>query len=207
MTSEEWSLFAFFVIFVLVVMVPVGIVLSMPLGVLLSPFAALICYLRARSMGLSPGYYARIGALYSTILFLPWIYLIVRMFGRTVPNILIGMGYFVLYTMWALGSILVISLMTFVYGVATFSFNTEVDSRYVYALGFCILLVLLCGDVVMWILSMVRLDRFHRNSVPNERILPNRVHITPFAYALVWIVVAVIVWFVGLYIPNEGWPV
>lgn len=194
-------------LFATIVITPMIIVLLMPLGVLLSPFAALICYLRARSMGLPPGYYARIGALYSTILFLPWIYLIVRMFGKTVPNILIGMGYFVLYTMWALGSILTISLMTFVYGVATFSFNTEVDSRYVYALGFCIFLILLCVNVLMWILSMVRLDRFHRNSVPNERILPNRVYMTPFAYALVWIVVAVIVWFVGLYIPNEGSPV
>ena len=196
-----------FAIFVAIMLAPIIIVLLMPLGVLLSPFAALICYLRAHSMGLPPGYYARIGALYSTILFLPWIYLIVRMFGKTVPNILIGMGYFVLYTMWALGSILVISLMTFVYGVATFSFNTEVDSRYVYALGFCIFLILLCVNVLMWILSMVRLDRFHRNSVPNEGVLSNRVYITPFAYALVWIVVAVIVWFVGLSIPNEGWPV
>ena len=196
-----------FAIFVAIMLAPIIIILLMPFGVLLSPFAALICYLRARSLGLPPGYYALIGALYSTILFLPWIYLIVRMFGKTVPNILIGIGYFVLYTMWALGSILVISLMTFVYGVATFSFNTEVESRYVYALGFCILLVLLCGDVVTWILSMVRLDRFHRNSVPNERILPNRVYITPLAYALIWIVVAVIVWFVGLSIPNEGWPV
>ena len=195
-----------FAIFVAIMLAPIIIVLLMPLGVLLSPFAALICYLRAHSMGLPPGYYARIGALYSTILFLPWIYLIVRMFGKAVPNILIGMGYFVLYTMWALGSILVISLMTFVYGVATFSFNTEVDSRYVYALGFCIFLILLCVNVLMWILSMVRLDRFHRNSVPNERILPNREYMTPFAYALVWIVVAVIVWFVGISIPNDGWP-
>ena len=97
-------------LFAAIVITPMIVVLSMPLGVLLSPFAALICYLRARSMGLPPGYYARIGALYSTILFLPWIYLIVRMFGKTVPNILIGMGYFVLYTMWALGSILTISL-------------------------------------------------------------------------------------------------
>ena len=205
MTSEEWSLFAFFVIFVLVVMVPVGIVLSMPLGVLLSPLAALICYSRARSIGLPPGYYARIGALYSTILFLPWIYLIVRMFGKTVPSILIGIGYFILYAVWFFGSTVVISFVTLGYGIVALGFSTDIERTYVQILGFCMLLALLCINVVTWVVSMVRLDRFHRSSIPSEGILPNRAYIMPFAYALIWIAVSPILWYGGISILSDGW--
>lgn len=189
-------------IFAAIVLTPMFIVVSMPFGVLLAPFAALICYMKARSMGLPPGHYARIGALYSTILFLPWIYLIVRMFNKTVPNILIGIGYFVLYAMWFFGSVLVMALMTFIFGGATFSFDSEVEYRYVYALVFCIFLVLLCVNVVMWVLSMARLDRFHRNHTPSEEILPDRAYIMPFAYALVWIAAAGILFVVMITLLN-----
>ena len=187
------------------IFIPMIVVLSMPLGVLLSPFAALICYVRARSMGLSPGYYARIGALYSTILFLPWIYLIVRMFGKTVPNILIGIGYFVLYAVWFFGSIAVISWFAVGYGIVALGFSTEFERTYVQIFEFCMLLVLLCVNVVTWVVSMVRLDRFHRNSIPSEGILPNRAYIMPFAYALIWIVAFLILWSGWVFIIREGW--
>ncbi len=189
-------------IFAAIVMTPIIIVFLMPFGALLAPFAALIFYIRARSMGLPPGHYARIGALYSTVLFLPWIYLIVRMFNKNVPNIFIGMGYFVLYAMWFFGSILVMALMTYGY-VGAAIFEIEVDYTYVYILGFCTLLVsLFCVNVVMWVLSMVRLDRFHRNHIPSEEILPERAYIMPFAYALVWIAAAAILFVAGIALIN-----
>ncbi len=72
------------------------------------------------------------------------------------------------------------------------------EYRYVYALVFCIFLVLLCVDVVAWILSMARLDHFHRNHIPSEGILPDRPYIMPFAYALVWIAAAAILFSVGI---------
>ena len=187
------------------IFIPMIVVLSMPLGVLLSPFAALICYLRARSMGLSPGYYARIGALYSSLLFLPWIYLIVRMFNKTVPNILIGIGYFVLYAVWFFGSIAVISWFAVGNGIVALGFSTEFERTYVQILEFCMLLVLLCVNVVTWVVSMVRLDRFHRNSIPSEGILPNRAYIMPFAYALIWIVAFPILWSGWVLIIREEW--
>lgn len=200
--GTQIALFIFAAIFAAVVMIPIIIVFLMPFGGLLAPFAALICYVRARSVGLSSGHYARMGALYSTILFLPWIYLIVRMFNKNVPNILIGIGYFVLYTMWLFGSILVMSVMTFIVGGATFSFDSEVEYRYVYALVFCIFLVLLSVNVVMWVLSMVRLDRFHKNHTPREEILPDRAYIMPFAYALVWIAATGILFVAGIALIN-----
>lgn len=187
------------------IFIPMIVVLSMPLGLLLSPFAALICYVRARSMGLPSGYYARIGALYSSLLFLPLIYLIVRMFNKTVPNILIGIGYFVLYAVWFFGSIAVISWFAVGNGIVALGFSTEFERTYVQILEFCMLLALLCINVVTWVVSMVRLDRFHRSSIPSEGILPNRAYIMPFAYALIWIAVSPILWYGGISILSDGW--
>ena len=53
--------------------------------VILSPFAALTCWLIARSRGLSQYRYAAAGALYSILFILPLIYLVLRMYGRSVP--------------------------------------------------------------------------------------------------------------------------
>lgn len=187
-----------------IVITPIIIVLSMPLGVLFAPFAALICYIRARLMGLPPGRYARIGALYSTILLFPWIYLIVRMFNKSVPNFLIGIGYFALYTIWFFGSIVVVAAVVITSGIVAFGFSTEIERTYGHILAFCAALIILCVDVVAWILSMALLDRFHRNHIPSEEILPDRAYITPFAYALAWIVAAVMLWVVGLALVGKG---
>ena len=43
-------------------------------GVVWTPIGAMTCALIARTKGLSPGRYAMIGALYSTLSFLPWVY-------------------------------------------------------------------------------------------------------------------------------------
>ena len=179
-------------IFAAIVITPIIIVLSMPFGVLLAPFAALMCYMRARSMGLSPGHYARIGAMYSTFLLLPWIYLIVRMFNKTVPNSLIGIGYCVLYTVWFFGSIVIVAALAILSGVVALGFSTDVERTYIHILTFCAALIILCVDVGAWILSMARLDHFHRNHIPSEGILPDRPYIMPFAYTLAWIALAVI---------------
>ncbi len=178
-------------------MLPALIVLSMPFGVLFAPFAALICYIRARSMGLSPVHYTRVGALYSILLFFPWIYLILRMHNKTVPNFLIGIGYFVLYTMWFFASIVVFVVIAIFFGIVALGFFTEGEGTYIHILMFCAVLITLCVDVGAWILSMVRLDRFHRNHIPSEEILPDRAYIMPFAYTPVWIVFAVIFWYSG----------
>ncbi len=178
-------------------MLPAFIVLSMPFGVLFAPFAALICYIRASSIGLPPGHYARIGALYSTLLFFPWIYLIVRMFNKSLPNLLIGIGYCVLYTAWFFGSIVVLAVVAIFIGIIALGFSTDVERTYIHILLFCAVIIILCVDVVAWILSMARLDRFHRNHIPSEGFLPDRAYIMPFAYALVWIA-AVILFLVGI---------
>ena len=185
-------------IFAAIVITPIIIVLSMPLGILFAPFSALICYIRARSMGLPPGHYARIGALYSAFLLLPWIYLIVRMFNKTVPNILIGIGYCVLYAIWFFGSIVAVAGLAIFSGIVALGFSTDIERTYIHMLLFCAALITLCVDVVAWILSMARLDHFHRNHIPREEILPDRAYITPFAYALVWIAAAAILFLVGI---------
>ena len=64
------------IVFVAAVGFPVFGALAMPLGILWAPFAAVLCSLRARSIGQSPWRYAAIGALYSSLLLLPWVYLV-----------------------------------------------------------------------------------------------------------------------------------
>ncbi len=176
----------------------------MPLGALLSPFAALTCALRARSMGLSAGRYAAIGALYSTLLFLPFCYLVLRMYDKTVSSAFVRAGYFILYTVWFLTSIVGTSVAAFFTGLT--AFGTDHSAGTVAALGgdplvvptavgaavFCTLIILLCANTAAWILSMTGLVRFHKNSAQNSGILPHRAYIMPFAYALGWIIAGVI---------------
>ena len=66
-----------------------------------SPFAALICGVIARKTGLSVWKYALAGAICSTLLFVPWVFLIQRMRNRKISyNEIFNPIYFGLYTTW-----------------------------------------------------------------------------------------------------------
>ena len=76
------------------------------IGVLWSPFAAVMCYNKAESAGLPSIRYALIGALYSALFLMPLIYLTARMDGRRVPYFLVVLGYSLLYgCIWLVGAI------------------------------------------------------------------------------------------------------
>ena len=63
-------------------------------------FGALTCFLVARSRGLAPLLYARWGAACSLLLILPWLYLLTRMCGRSVPQLLVVLSNIAVFGIW-----------------------------------------------------------------------------------------------------------
>ena len=80
------------------------IVMSMVIGLLGAPFAALICAIIARARGLGQSY-AGTGAWYSMLFILPWFYLVLRMLGVQVSKGVTQLGYAILYGVWLYGAI------------------------------------------------------------------------------------------------------
>ena len=75
------------------------------LGVGFAPFSAAICALLAHRRGLGAGRYALAGGIYSAVLFLPSVYLMARLAGRTPPALLVILVYLGLLALWLAGSV------------------------------------------------------------------------------------------------------
>ena len=74
------------------------------IGIVWTPFAAVTTAIVAKNRGLvalpsgpSAGDYARAGALYSALLFFPWIYLIARILDRPLPVLIVIVAYTAIY--------------------------------------------------------------------------------------------------------------
>ncbi|MYE55317.1 MAG: hypothetical protein F4X34_09020 [Chloroflexi bacterium] len=82
------------------------IVMSMVLGLVGAPFAALICVIVSHFRGLGNSY-AGTGAWYSMLFIMPWIYLVLRMIGYKSfgSDRLAQLGYTILYGAWLYGAI------------------------------------------------------------------------------------------------------
>ena len=76
------------------------VVLAVLFGLVWAPFGALICRRIARSRGFNPRRYAIAGAVYPVLFFLPWVYLVRRMRGRSVSVVVVRNIYFLLYGAW-----------------------------------------------------------------------------------------------------------
>ena len=183
---------------------PIFVPLAMPLGVFWAPFAALICALRARSIGQSAKRYAAFGALYSTLLLLPWIYLMGRMYGKTVPAGWVTLGYVLLYLVWASTMALNLSVGFAAYTGAGLVKPTDVDRLIGYGV-FAVVVV----NLSTLVQSIVKLSRNHNHSLYTdgspEGMLPHRGYIMPYAYALIWLAIAIsmlLLW--GLYEDIRG---
>ena len=74
-------------------------------GLVWAPFGALICRRIARSRGFDPRRYTIAGAVYPVLFFLPWVYLVMRMRGRSVPIVVVRSIYVLLYGTWLVLSI------------------------------------------------------------------------------------------------------
>ena len=170
-----------------VFVVGVLVVLASPvLGLIWAPFAAWLCARAARARRLDSRKFAVAGAVYSILLFWPWVYLILRIRGKRVPGRAVHVVYIILYSIvWPASGL-------------TIMFATLGSSRWFVMV--CLALVL-C-NVVTWFISHRRLAGWHRRhgrSMPNEadEVLPNRAYIMPFAYTLGWVLVAATAWALG----------
>lgn len=157
--------------------------IGVAVGLLWAPFAALICGRVARSRGYDGRKYAVAGAVYSTLFFWPWVYLVARLYNRTIPaSIVRGTYYMLLGVIWP-----TISL-----GFIPLAFALPHPFWIV-----CILLLTASG--VMWIISMRKLAGWReqcedqQNSYVGE-VLPHRAYMMPFAYTFGWLLVVVILW-------------
>ena len=73
------------------------VVIGLVVGWIWAPFAALVCAQVARAQGLDSRRFAAAGAIYSILFFWPWVYLVLRMHGKSVPSPVIRGAYIVLY--------------------------------------------------------------------------------------------------------------
>ena len=157
--------------------------LSMPLGILWSPFGALICALIARRRGLPVKYYAGMGAWYCALLLLPWIYLVLRMMGRAVSRGWISFGYFILYAVWFIGSVCLMALITML------SFVNRLEPLVVGVFANCLLVTLLAANVYMWISSVRAMSGARMapkdDQEADHRIIPDQFYLRPFLYAFI----------------------
>ena len=187
------------VVTILGVVVYVGAVVVFPslvagpgiaVGVLWMPFAALFCARAARSRGLDSGRYAVAGAIYSILLFIPWVYLVLRLRGRELPSSLVRMAYIILFFgIWPLAT-----LSTF------FSALFAVPLRP--------LLLVLPASAVTWLISIWNLWRANKRANAcgdelSDAMLPHHAYIMPFAYATLWTLFAATTWAATNYIEPD----
>ena len=146
------------------------------LGALWAPFAALLCAKEARRRGLDPRRYAKAGALYSVLFFFPWVYLMARMRGRTVPVAAVSAVYVLLYVVWLYGSVLV-------------SLSIAIFETPLTFLGLIWALISVCAWYVSLAMLIIRRRSKADESDDCGELLANRVYLAPFALALVGLTV------------------
>ena len=76
------------------------------LGLVWSPFAALITRRLALRRGLDGGRYALAGAAYSVFLMFPWLLLVITMIRVRLPRSVVLWSYVLLYLVWLVGPII-----------------------------------------------------------------------------------------------------
>ena len=159
-------------------------------GLVWAPFGALICRRIARSRGLNPRRYAIAGGVYPVLFFLPWVYLVRRMRGRSVSVVVVRNIYILLYGAWLVLSIWSLSMFMYV------AIRTK-DFRGALIEGLMLILSILVffGSLVM--IDVVRKKAKYRTvgrpgesdeSIPDD-VLPHIAYMLPFAYLMLWLAV------------------
>lgn len=168
-----------------------SIVLSMVLGLLWSPFAALICGLVSHVRKLPASGYGGAGFRYSILFLLPWVYLVLRMTGLPIPRVVVRAGYGLLYGLWiaaAAGSVVGGLVVTGLY------FTGNEDARGADAT------LLISGGAFIGVLAFVslrKLLRRHRDDPGDSPSVPMRTAYVSM-YAL-WPLFALGVFFQGMF--------
>lgn len=168
-------------------------------GILWAPVGAIVCGASAYFRGLHPVRYAIAGLVYSAFLFLPWIYLILRIHKVPIPRFVVRIAYIVIYLFWfvifLVGVILAIST-----GASVFrgDFPADTPPELLAQLPSPFMVYLGIGVVVLqgvtWLISLIwlmRVDKSRRQQgdISDGASLPSPAYIAPFALILVWFVI------------------
>lgn len=165
-------------------------------GLLWSPIGAWICWRTARSKGFQPWRYAIWGAIYSVCFFLPWVYLLLRMHGRSVSVSGVKTVYKFLYGIWLFGPIpsLLIPPITWLqvtYSDTLWSSAERIaEIRELRFLHFAMLITSILMFVGSLVMIAVAANRSKQKIVdPSEstrEVLPDIAYILPFALLEFW---------------------
>ena len=163
-------------------------VVWLSIGVIWTPFGIWICSRIARTLGLPTARFAAAGAAYSLAMFLPWIYLVLRMKGARVPRSIIVTAYAILYTTWVGFESSFSSLAMGIGGLGGLE-------SWLYFIPFILLLIIsVCAllDFLPWQLG--EMSAFGCDS--DDGILPPVRYIIPFAL----LSLNHLIWFIMLYL-------
>lgn len=161
-------------------------------GLLWSPIGAWICWRTARSKGFQPWRYAIWGAIYSVSFFLPWVYLLLRMHGRSVSVSVVKTVYKFLYGIWLFGPIPSLLMPPITYLQVTSGDSAESIAE-IGELRFWFLAMLITS-LLMFVGSLVMIDvaaNKSKQKVVNQpestrEVLPDIAYILPFALLEFW---------------------
>ena len=170
--------------------IAVGVSLWIPMllqifGLPWAPFAAWICARSARKKGLDVRRHAVAGALYSALMFWPWVYFILRMNGRDVPAVLIRLFYIYVFAAWILGAVFWMLILAIASHPGT-------DTLYEFSNPWVILsymeYALVLANVIAWFVSLRMLRNRRRRAAGSENrsdAMICREYLTPPAFAIV----------------------
>ena len=141
------------------------------LGLIWSPIAAAITWRLASNRGLNGKVYATAGAGYSILFLGPWLYLTLRLVGKTPPRWMVSFSYVLLHGVWS-GLV----FLTGTYGIGT---ATNLLQEIIYTmLGIAMLALLLLSLPVL-----LHTRRIKRRE--GSQVLPNFGYLFPFIGAWV----------------------
>lgn len=166
------------------------VVLAVLFGLVWAPFGALICRRIARSRGFDPRRYTIAGAVYPVLFFLPWVYLVMRMRGRSVSIVVVRNIYILLYGAW-----LVLPIWSLYEFMSVSLRGEDFGGALTTGLGLISSILVFFGSLVM--IAVVRKKAKYKivdppgqsdESIPDD-VLPHIAYILPFAYLMFWLAV------------------
>ena len=186
----------------LMLWVAVAVALLGVIGLLWAPVAAASCAFVARARKLPPGLYASSGAKYSILLILPWVYLLIKLFGRSLPFLLLATVYALIYVVWAVGLIGGQAV-----SIAYFVLNSYGDDPLplggsIFWGGLTLTAASVSTFTLIWTLRRVhqRAQRGREDSYSPPSPLLDARYLEPFGWLLGWALLEVILAFiVGVY--------
>ena len=177
------------------------------IGLVCVPVAAISSYVHAKARGLLASEHAIRGAGYSASFLLPWLYLMARMQGITVPRTVAIVTYVLLYVCWfnLIGSYLAIILKD---SIPFHSYGLEGVHL---GLGSFVWLAAAGVNFFAWTLSLLRLlraDKGVRENVdrPTGGTVLKGAYLHPFVELLVWLMAIPILALITLPITLDARP-